>query len=121
MKKLFCSVIVLYLGGCSAVGLYQWGGYEDNLYRYYDKPQSRQDVMQRLEAHAQSLESSSKIVPPGFYAELGTFYLELGDLQSAVAYYKKEAESWPESRAFMDALINNLDARTVKEEASDAS
>lgn len=121
MKKLLGSVVFLFLGGCASSGLYQWGDYEDDLYRYYDKPQARQNIMVNLEAHAQRLESASAIVPPGFYAELGTFYLELGDLQSAVAYYRKEAETWPESRAFMEALINNLDARTVKEEASDAS
>ena len=120
VRKIFIIFTLIGLSGCSTLGLYQWGGYEEELHRYYAKPESRETIVARLESHSQRLESAGKLVPPGFYAELGTFYLEFGDEQRAVEFYTKEAELWPESRAFMNLLINNLAKRSVKKEASDA-
>jgi hypothetical protein len=56
-------------------------------------------------------------VPPGIYAEYGFVMYEEGNNQQAVFYYQKEADKWPESRAFMTKLIaiSNSRAKNQKE------
>lgn len=114
-------MLSLFLSACESTRLYQWGGYEEKLHRYYSAPQSRTNIIQNMEQHVLNLEAKSLPVAPGLYAEIGTFYLEMGDELRAVDFYKKEAAAWPESQALMQLLIKNLESRTVKEEASDAS
>ena len=53
-----------------------------------------------------------KVPPPGLYAELGTLYLEAGDTQTAIDYYQKEQDAWPESQHLMTSLITTLSKGT---------
>lgn len=66
-----------------------------------------------LEAHLTALEKAKQPIPPGLYAEIGTIYLERGDRNTAVGFYKKERQTWPESKALMDSMINTLDKRSA--------
>src|SRR5450830_669859 len=55
-------------------------------------------------------------VAPGLYAEVGTIYLQSGAKESAVKYYKLERDTWPESKALMTSMIENIERRPTKEE-----
>lgn len=102
--------LALAAGGCvDSTTRFNWGPYSDGLYRYYHDPASAERVRSQLVRHIQALEKSGALVPPGLYAEVGTYFLDAGDSQTAVEYYRKEYDAWPESRSFMSALIQNLE------------
>jgi hypothetical protein len=99
------------LTGCAAQGLYQWGGYERDLYVAYKDPTRTDALRINLESQTASLERDHQKVAPGLYAELGTLYLQLGSSEKAIDMYKKELDAWPESRGLMSSLIRNLERR----------
>ena len=89
--------------------MYQWGAYDDMLYRSY-KSADKSDVFRLgLESHLTLMEQSKKKIAPGLYAELGTLYLQAGNRDKALSFYAKERDIWPESKVLMDALIKNID------------
>jgi hypothetical protein len=98
-----------FLGGCASPGLYQWGNYDQLLYQSYKNPETVIAFRKGLEVQVTQLEATKQKVPPGVYAEIGTLYFQSGDRISAVNYYKKERDAWPESKGLMDALISNAD------------
>lgn len=102
---------VLALSGCAAQPLYQWGRYDELLYRSYKDAAQVETLRTRLEAHLTALQTSRATVPPGLYADLGTLYLQKGDATMARAYYVKERDARPESRVLMESMISNLDRR----------
>lgn len=113
MKNWMFLPLALSLAACAPKSLYQWGGYEDMLYRGYKEPEKMEAMRTNLEAHIQKLQQSGQKVPPGMNSELATLYLQSGDKAKARNYYSAERDAWPESRRLMDALIANLD-RTSK-------
>jgi hypothetical protein len=111
MKPILLAISLALLGGC-AHKQYDWDNYDANLYRYYKDPSSAEAFRISLEAHLKTLEQAKGRPAPGLYAELGTLYLERGDRLTAAAYYRKERDTWPESRHLMDAMLSNLDKMT---------
>jgi hypothetical protein len=93
------------LSGCAAATRYHWGNYENALYSYYKKPSEIDDLSEKLSRIITDGEKQGK-VPPGIYAEYGYILHVSGKHEDAVIYYKKEKEAWPESRIFMDKMIN---------------
>lgn len=108
MRSIYAVLFAVAVSGCATKGgLYDWGGYDAMLYGAYKDPTTVAANMQKLETHIQKLEQARQKVPPGLYADLGTMQLQAGDREKAQANFRKERESWPESTALMDALINN--------------
>ena len=107
-KTLSALAIVLLLQACASHSTYDWGNYEKGLYNYYHKPDKRADAIFALSEHLDRLEQNDQRVPPGLYAELGTYWLENGDIDRALLNYQKEYDAWEESRGLMGAIIKNL-------------
>lgn len=97
------------LTGCASKSLYQWAGYEEQLYASYKDPTKVEVMRNRLEAHIQQARQSGIKVAPGLYAELGTLYLQAGQRRQAMSYYEQERQNWPESKQLMTALIQNIE------------
>ena len=116
--KLGVILITTILAGCASTQttLYDWGGYDEGIYEYYYDPVEAANFPELVEAHIVQLESNSQTPAPGLYAEVGTFKLKTGDIENAITYYKKEASTWPESKALMDAIVQNLERQTDTEE-----
>lgn len=101
------------LAGCATTqGAYNWGAYDELLYRSYKDVTKVEELRVGLENHIAALEKSNGRVPPGMYAELGTLYLEAGDSERAVDMYSRERDAWPESKGLMDVMIASLERRT---------
>jgi len=115
MRVLLISALALVLTAC-ATDLYQWGRYENQLYQQYKDPTQAEAARLGLEEHIRQVEQTKQKVAPGLYAELGTYYLEAGDSQSAIQYYEFERDAWPESQGLMNSMIQNL-RRLDKREA----
>ena len=84
---------------------YEWGDYDPALYAYYKNPAKVADLTASLEAVIKDSESNREPVPPGIYAEYGYLQLQQGRGQDAARYFKQEEAHWPESRVFMDRMI----------------
>ena len=84
--------------------LYDWGGYESSLYKYYKKPARAEKHTEVLQAIV-TAEENGKVVPPGLRAELGFMLLESGDSAGATELFQKEKLAFPESATLMDRLI----------------
>lgn len=116
MWRFICLALCFtFIAGCSSHRLYDWGGYDSHLYRYYENPQAAESFRNALESHIGRLESMGRKPPPGLYAELGTLYLERGDTGQAITLYEKEQQAWPESERLMASLISNLSTETNSE------
>ena len=98
------------LTGC-VQNKYNWNGYDKGLYEAYKDPNQVVALQIKLQETIDTLEKEKQVVPPGLYAELGTLYLQEGDVEKAKKYYAKERDAWPESKTLMDTLIKNLDSR----------
>ena len=114
MKLLLVVICSLAFTGCATrQTLYQWGGYDELLYQSYKSPDRTETMRVGLETHVAALEKAHQKVPPGIYAEIGTIYLEKGDRGTAVSYYKKERETWAESKTLMDSMIKALESQST--------
>lgn len=114
MKPFTITLLVMSMSlvGCaSSRDAYNWGKYDELLYKSYKDPTKIEDMRIGLETHLVAVEGSNGVVAPGLYADLGTLYLEAGDNERAILFYGKEREAWPESKYLMDALIANLERR----------
>lgn len=114
MQLLAVGVLVaaLSVAGCTAPrGAYDWGAYEELLYKNYKDAANAAEMRTGLETHITAVEASNGRVAPGLYAELGTLYLEAGDSSRAIELYARERAAWPESKGLMDAMIATLERR----------
>lgn len=110
--KTFVLIIICGLFvACTSTPRYYWADYPDGLYQFYNQPAAASRVRTSLHELIENAESKNLVIAPGIYAELGTYYLESGDMNQAVFYYQKEHDYWPESAAFMQMLISNLQRR----------
>jgi len=107
LKLIVAVLAVASLGGCASPH-WDYGSYDRDLHRHYTSGGYTEAFIEHLSTHIEQLESAQRPVPPGLYAELGTLYSEAGDLQRTLFYYQREYDHWPESRPFMNSLIQNL-------------
>jgi hypothetical protein len=98
---------LLMFGGCVAqhAAKYDWGSYNPSLYTYYKDPGKASELMTSLQTIINSTNAGHGAVPPGIYAEYGYLQLQQGKSQEAVASFQAEEQHWPESKAFMDRMI----------------
>jgi len=116
-KYLFFIFLLFSLIGCGAHSHYNWSNYDTKMYQHYKNPAERDEFVQALKDILDNAEPEGK-VPPGIYAEYGFVMYEQGNNQQAVLYFQKEAEKWPESRAFMAKLIANVNNRARNQKAN---
>ncbi|OPZ58697.1 MAG: hypothetical protein BWY87_01341 [Deltaproteobacteria bacterium ADurb.Bin510] len=118
MRKAPILIVLVALTGCAGQR-YEWGGYEDTLYRHYRRPAEAAEFTTRLGDDLHRAETSGK-VPPGLYAEYGYALYEAGRYAEAQDYFKRESDLWPESRVLMARLIElcaKAQARAAQPEA----
>jgi hypothetical protein len=114
IRLIYALIIAIFLAGCAGPSLYQWGSYEQMLYQSYKDPAKTEALRSELESHIGLVEKSGQRVAPGLYAELGTLYLQAGNKGRAIALYRRERETWPESNGLMSAMIQNLEKAPKK-------
>jgi len=111
-KKLIFIILLALIGtGCASNHqLYDWGQYEQTLFVFYHDPAHKEQALNDYLAFVREHEGSRSLAP-GLYAEAGTFLLEQGDAEGAVAFYRMEYDRWPESQPMLGTLITNLEAQ----------
>jgi len=100
------------LAGCATqrAQLYWWGDYEDVIYRSYTSPGKYPPEMQveTLEKDYQAARAANARMPPGWHAQLGYLYFQLGKTDQARQEFMTEKAEFPESALLMDRLLSHL-------------
>jgi hypothetical protein len=106
-------LLLLALPGCAPRTTYHWGEYEDSLYkREKDTSEAGQArAFQMLEATIRDAEARKGRVPPGVYADYGYLLFRQGKTDEAVGFFRKEAETYAESRYLMEAIISRIEGK----------
>lgn len=107
------TAILVFLVVCTGCAtkkpLYQWAGYEDDLYQMYKKPEKAAEYQETLRIIIERCDEKGQKVPPGIRAEYGYCLYREGKLDEAIASFRKERELWPESYVLMNTLITNVE------------
>ena len=119
-KFLILSFPLFFFGGCAAPQKYAWNSYDSTLYGYYKNPVEKEKYMERLKIIILKAEQVKK-VPPGIYAEYGYMFYESKNFADAIVYFKKEYDLWPESRMFMQKMIDNSSKALVAKPNKDTA
>ncbi|CBJ34919.1 putative lipoprotein (plasmid) [Ralstonia solanacearum PSI07] len=96
------------LAGCAGPkSLYQWEGYQPQVYEYF-KGESKEAQVAELERGLEKIKSANGAVPPGYHAHLGMLYSSLGKDDQMVQEFQTEKALFPESGAYIDFLMKNV-------------
>ena len=122
MKRAYCALVaaaaVLMTGCATTQPKYAWGTYDHSLYVYYKDPATAAALAKSLEATINAAEKTNAVVGPGIYAEYGYLLLQQGNATSAIDAFRKVASRWPESKVFMDHMIQAASGPPHKTAAS---
>ncbi|HHX4058617.1 MAG: DUF4810 domain-containing protein [Burkholderia contaminans] len=101
------TAAALLLAGCasSTPPLYQWTGYQPQVYEYFKGQKSPQEQIDALEKALQEIRGKGHTPPPGFHAHLGMLYASVGNEQQAEQELQAEKQLFPESSTYMDFLL----------------
>lgn len=97
--------------GCGARPLYDWGGYEDTLYRMYTKADAYNlhEEIDRLSVEIGKTQASDhQHIPPGKLAHVGYLFYLAGDTSSAAQHFEAEKRLFPESGRLMDRMLEQI-------------
>ncbi|KVQ29732.1 DUF4810 domain-containing protein [Burkholderia cepacia] len=102
------TAVAMLLAGCAAPTtppLYQWNGYQPQVYEYFKGQSSPQQQIDALEKALQEIRAKGNKPPPGFHAHLGMLYASVGNGQQATQSFEAEKALFPESASYMDFLM----------------
>lgn len=102
---------VLMLQGCSPrqPSLYQWEGYQPQVYAYLKGDGSIEKQIAELEKGLQLIRARGNTPPPGYHAHLGLLYAQTGQGEQVQQQFRSEQALFPESKPFMDFLLKQQD------------
>lgn len=97
------------LTGCATAPktLYQWDGYQPQVYQYL-KGESPEQQIAEMEKALALISAKGNSVPPGFHAHLGMLYSITGKSDQVATQFEDEKKLFPESSAYMDFLLGKL-------------
>ena len=107
------TAAAMLLAGCAAPTtppLYQWNGYQPQVYEYFKGKASPQAQNEALEQALQAIRAKGGTPPPGFHAHLGMLYASVGNAQRAGQELQAEKQLFPESSTYMDFLMKKQSA-----------
>ena len=98
---------MLLLAGCAQrQPIYQWEGYQPQVYQYF-KGEPKEAQIAALEEGLQKIQAKGGAVPPGYHAQLGMLYMDIGKDDQMVQELQTEKTLFPESAQYMDFLLKN--------------
>lgn len=124
LNQCCCVVLVLLVSitfsGCATKrNMYNWGSYQDQVNAHFKSTGSPEQQIAALEksmATSPKNHSAAPIapVPPGYHAHLGMLYGEVGRIDDMQVEFETEKMLFPESAAFMDFMLNNMNKKNKK-------
>lgn len=111
MKRMMLSVVMpaaLLLTGCvqQPKMLYQWEGYQAQVYEFFKGEGSTEEQIDELEKGLQLIRAKGNTPPPGYHAHLGMLYARLGRDDQVRQQFETEKTLFPESTRYIDFLMS---------------
>jgi hypothetical protein len=105
--RLPVTAAMLLLAGCANTTptLYQWTGYQPGVYDYLKGEKGPQEQIDALEKARQQISAKGNTPPPGFHAQLGMLYANVGNDTNAMQEFDAEKQLFPEAATYMDFLM----------------
>ena len=96
--------------------MYHWGEYEDSLYQRQtdSSEQGQAEAFKKLEVTIMEAEAKNYRMPPGVYADYGYLLYKQGKPDEAIAYFRKEAQLYKESKYLMDSIISRVEKKKAQ-------
>ncbi len=95
--------------GCVEQQMYQWGHYEQSVYRmYHSKEFSPSNEIVILQKDIEKAKENNKQIGPGVQAHLGYLYTLEGDTVAATQMFESEMASFPESKVMIERLLRKM-------------
>lgn len=112
------GLVTLVLTGCGTTheSMYAWGSYETQIYNLYSQTGKTptEDQLASLERDREVARARHRPLPPGHHAHLGYLYFSLGRVDQAIAAFESEKTLYPESRRYMDRLIDRAKNKSLE-------
>lgn len=110
LKKILPIFLALFFVGCASNNaprqIYYWdGSYTGAVYEYINENGDSYAQIAALENLVQKAYERNAKVPPGVFAHLGLLYSNQSNMSQAKAYFDKEIQNFPESKAYITFLI----------------
>ena len=107
------AAALLLCAGCASTPsiLYSWGQYEELIYTSYASPGKLPPEAQaaQMEQDYEKARAKNKRMPPGWHAQLGYLYFQLGKADEAKRSFLTEKAEFPESTVLMDQFLSRLE------------
>lgn len=110
------ALAIVLVQGCSSnrpQPLYQWEGYQPQVYAYLKGEGSFEEQIAALEKGLQVIRSRGNTPPPGYHAHLGLLYAQIGQGDQVVQQFRSEEALFPESGPYMAFLLKQQDLQEV--------
>jgi hypothetical protein len=107
LKALFLLLALVLSAGC-ATSFYDWGEYEESVYRVTQGGFDVGEEIRELEDHLEQVHLKNRRVPPGYHAHLAYLHAEAGDLEAAARHLRAEKELFPEGSVFVDGTLARM-------------
>jgi hypothetical protein len=104
MMRPAAFIAILLLGACAKPSHYEWGTYEESLYKYYKEPATATAYTEQLALAARAGDATGRTAP-GIHAEYGYMLLTAGRRADAITQFETEKRLWPEATVLMDRMI----------------
>ena len=114
MKKflyvLIASTLLIACAPSKKNYLYSWGQYYDASYGYLKNKddKSTQALVDNYKSIINKQTGIRGKVPPGIYADYGFLLMQLNQTDVGRAMLQKEIELYPESKVFIDRILNSV-------------
>lgn len=112
MKNLTAALVLAVVAGLTGCAtqprsLYQWEGYQPQVYQYL-KGESPDQQIAAMEKDLQTISAKGNHAPPGFHAHLGMLYSISGRPDQVLAQFEDEKKLFPESATYIDFLLAKM-------------
>jgi hypothetical protein len=109
IRTLPLLVVVMLLASC-AKPLYNWDTYNQDSYNHLKKSddKSQDKLLKTYEKMIAKPKGTRGVPPPGVYADYGFFLISLDRMEKGEAMLEKEIELYPESKVFIDLVLNMM-------------
>lgn len=110
VATIIVAVLFGTLAGCVSAPrpLYYWPGYQDQVYKHLSGDTQPEQQIEALEQGIQKARAAGLTPAPGYHAQLGMLYAEIGKGDQVRQQFETEKALFPESAAYMDFLMRNM-------------